>query len=273
MRPHRLALVVTLAALVPVAPATAQDVFTPPNPSVFGAPSLAGPRDAPETKPDLPSPQDVPNATTSAAKDPNVDLAFGAYQRGFYATAMREAMRRLSSKPDDGAAMTLVGELYAQGLGVKADKVEAVRWYALGAAAGDTPAMLELGLARMRGEGVRQDREGARAMFAAAAARDNPGALFYLGLMALQGNGVASDARAAADDFTDNEPFHKVGAFESVLVRRWRQMRPEVEPGANRRAHGCRHLGRRSHSAILVVGADIGLDRSHRGKIFCLKSV
>ena len=39
--------------------------------------------------------------------------------------------------------------------------------------------------------------------------------------------------RAAAQAFTDNEPFHKVGVFEAVLVRRWRQMQPEIEPGAN----------------------------------------
>ena len=37
----------------------------------------------------------------------------------------------------------------------------------------------------------------------------------------------------AAEAFTENEPFHKVGVFESVLVRRWRQMQPEIEPGAN----------------------------------------
>ncbi len=39
--------------------------------------------------------------------------------------------------------------------------------------------------------------------------------------------------QAAAEAFTNNEPFHKVGVFESVLVRRWRQMQPEIEPGAN----------------------------------------
>jgi uncharacterized protein YciI len=39
--------------------------------------------------------------------------------------------------------------------------------------------------------------------------------------------------RAAALRFTQNEPFHKGGVFESVLVRRWRQMQPEISPGAN----------------------------------------
>jgi len=39
--------------------------------------------------------------------------------------------------------------------------------------------------------------------------------------------------RQAALTFTESEPFHKAGVFESVLVRRWRQMQPEVEEGAN----------------------------------------
>lgn len=39
--------------------------------------------------------------------------------------------------------------------------------------------------------------------------------------------------RATAQAFTDQEPFHKAGVFETVMVRRWRQMQPEVEPGAN----------------------------------------
>ena len=41
------------------------------------------------------------------------------------------------------------------------------------------------------------------------------------------------ESRAAATVFTENEPFHKAGVFEAVLVRRWRQMQPEIFPGAN----------------------------------------
>ena len=39
--------------------------------------------------------------------------------------------------------------------------------------------------------------------------------------------------RAAAVAFTENEPLHKAGVFESVVIRRWRQMQPEVVPSAN----------------------------------------
>ena len=38
---------------------------------------------------------------------------------------------------------------------------------------------------------------------------------------------------ASARAFVDNEPFHKAGVFESSRLRRWRQMQPEVEPGAD----------------------------------------
>ena len=44
---------------------------------------------------------------------------------------------------------------------------------------------------------------------------------------------VNVENRAAAQKFTDEEPFHKAGVFESVIVRRWRQMQPEVVHGAN----------------------------------------
>lgn len=44
---------------------------------------------------------------------------------------------------------------------------------------------------------------------------------------------VNVEDRAEAQAFTDNEPFHKAGVFETVMVRRWRQMQPEVSPGAN----------------------------------------
>src|SRR5450432_998224 len=62
---------------------------------------------------------------------PPPDLAFGAYQRGYYVTALREAMKRLAANPKDGPAMTLIGEIYRDGVGVKRDYAEAARWYRL----------------------------------------------------------------------------------------------------------------------------------------------
>ena len=57
-----------------------------------------------------------------AAAEPGVDLAYGAYQRGDYRAAMAEAQKRLSSNPKDTAALTLIGQLYAEGTGVPIDR-------------------------------------------------------------------------------------------------------------------------------------------------------
>ena len=53
-----------------------------------------------------------------------LDLAFGAYQRGFYVTAHSLALRRVQDFADV-KAMTLLGELYANGHGVVRDDAEA----------------------------------------------------------------------------------------------------------------------------------------------------
>ena len=93
------------------------------------------------------------------------DTAFAAYQRGYYVTAMREAMKRIDADPGDGPAMTLIGELYSQGLGVRRDTAEAARWYKLAAERSDRQAIFALGNAKLKGEGVPRDRAGAAALF------------------------------------------------------------------------------------------------------------
>src|SRR5207237_382875 len=70
-------------------------------------------------------------APAPAAREP--DLAYGAYQRGFYLTAFSEATKRVEEKADP-KAMTLLGELYAQGFGIAADDKKAAEWYRLAVA-------------------------------------------------------------------------------------------------------------------------------------------
>ena len=62
-------------------------------------------------------------AGTAAARG-EPDLAFGAFQRGFYLTAFGIATRRVEEK-GDVKAMTLLGELYAHGFGVSRDDKKA----------------------------------------------------------------------------------------------------------------------------------------------------
>src|SRR5579885_2633826 len=129
------------------------------------------------------------------------DYAYAAYQSGHYVAAMQEAMARIKADPEDGPAMTLIGELYAKGLGVKRDPAEAARWYGLAAARSDPQGMLALGLAKLKGEGVAQDRAAAQSLFEKAAAQGLPGAIYNLGVIAVETNGKNPDFEKAAGLF------------------------------------------------------------------------
>ena len=72
------------------------------------------------------NPPSQPSAN-SANDQSNVDIAYGAFQRGLYITAFNEATKR--AQQNDAAAMTLLGEMYAQGLGVGRDDAKAAQWY------------------------------------------------------------------------------------------------------------------------------------------------
>src|SRR5439155_2840355 len=83
---------------------------------------LIAPAEAQRAKP---APQPAAPATTQAiAASDEPDLAFGAFQRGLYLTAFREATKRVEDKGDI-KAMTLLAELYADGLGVASDDKKA----------------------------------------------------------------------------------------------------------------------------------------------------
>ena len=130
----------------------------PTDPSKTATPPAASSAVEPGKKPmpELPSPY-TPNYTRGAVPPSNgqpPDLAYGAYQRGQYVTAFREATKRIEANPKDAAAMTLLGELYNQGLGVKQDPVKAAEWYRLAAAQNDAAAMSSLGLMALAGLSV-----------------------------------------------------------------------------------------------------------------------
>jgi TPR repeat protein len=127
-----------------------------------------------------------------------VDLAYGAYQRGHYNAAMREATLRLDRDPDDAPAMTLLGELHNQGLGVPQDPAKAAEWYRLAARHGDPHALSALGLMAIDGRGMEQDRKQGRAWLEEAAAKGEPSAAYNLALLLLPSTNKA-DLRRAVD--------------------------------------------------------------------------
>src|SRR5271163_2760479 len=79
----------------------------------------------------------------AAAAEP--DPAYAAFQRGYYVTAFALATERVEAKKD-AKAMTLLGELYAGGLGIRHDDLKAAEWYKLAAERGDRNAMFALAM-------------------------------------------------------------------------------------------------------------------------------
>jgi TPR repeat protein len=107
-------------------------------------------------KPKVESPAPV----TPAAASNDIDPAFGAFQRGYFLTAFREASKR-AGEANDLKSMTLLGELYAAGLGVQANDQKAAEWYRLAADRGDPDAMFALAMFNFGGRGGLRDRNAA----------------------------------------------------------------------------------------------------------------
>lgn len=131
-----------------------------------------------------------------AAAGPEPDIAYGAYQRGLFLTAFREATDRLTRNPADTAAMTLIGELYNQGLGIVGDPVKATEWYRLAAARGDAHALSALGMMALDGRGMAADQKQARAWLEQAAAKGEPTASYNVALLNLSSGNPADLPRA-----------------------------------------------------------------------------
>ena len=102
-----------------------------------------------------------------------LDEAVAAYQRGDYATALRE-WRSLAEQGDAGAQSNL-GIMYDNGQGVTQDYAEAVKWYRKAAEQGNAGAQNNLGLMYDQGQGVSQDYAQAHMWFNLAASRLPPG--------------------------------------------------------------------------------------------------
>src|SRR6185295_18547506 len=155
-------------------PAPTPQLIMPPAPRADQFPTPPAPRGAPgpksETKaaprvqpriirpakpPAAPSqPVEAQPVTPAAAPatGPELDLAYGAYQRVYYLSAFNTATQRIE-KLGDIKAMTLLGELYSNGYGVMQDDNKAAEWYRLAAERGDREAMFALAMFRMGGRG------------------------------------------------------------------------------------------------------------------------
>ncbi len=124
------------------------------------------------------------------------DDAYGAYQRGYFLTALALALPR--AEQADPAAQTLIAEIYSKGLGVALNPARASGWYALAAKNGDRLASFELGVMYQDGTGVPKNRERAAELFREAAELNYPPAEYNLALLYVEGLYAKPDLIKAA---------------------------------------------------------------------------
>jgi uncharacterized protein len=130
----------------------------------------------PQTEPTLPSPVTNPAAGSVPSDVDAMDSAFGAFQRGYYLTAMELALPR--AQLGDPAAQTLLAELFAGGLGVPRSMDDAAFWYEQAAKGGDAAAQFKFGVMLLEGRYVKADRARAEELMKQAADAGNAFAQF-----------------------------------------------------------------------------------------------
>ncbi len=119
------------------------------------------------------------------------DVGVAAYDRGDYATALREW--RPLAEQGDAEAQNSLGYMYSHGEGVTQDHAEAAKWYRKAAEQGLALAQYNLGLAYDNGQGIPQDYAEAVKWFRRAAEQGLALAQYNLGVMYYEGRGVPQD--------------------------------------------------------------------------------
>jgi len=112
--------------------------------------------------------------------------AIEAYGRKDYGTVLQHC--REAARAGDAICQTMLGMLYAEGLGVSRDPAEAARWFRPAAEHGDAYAAIGLGKAYEQGSGVRKDLDEAKKWYREAAEQGLAAGQFYLGRLLLETN-------------------------------------------------------------------------------------
>ena len=201
------------------------------------------------------------------------DIAFGAYQRGNFLIALKEAERRIDDNPKDAAAMTLIGAIYHDGAAVGRNDLEASRWFRLASNLGDSQAAYELGVLLLEGAtAVPKDSSGAKEQFELAAAKNHPGALYNLGVMALDAsNGKPDFAKAAQYFLRAANAGDDDGAYSyGVMLREGKGVPQDIAESAHwlkRAADGGVVAGQVEYAIMLFNGEGVKKDEAGAVKI------
>lgn len=191
--------------------------------------------------------EDISNAIF-APQGP-VDYAFGAFQRGYFLTALELALPR--AEKGDAAAQTLIAEIYSKGLGVAQNAERAAGWYQLAARNGDKLAVFELGMLYQDGVGVAQDRKRAAELFRQAADLGYVPAKYNLALLHVEGiyaDPSLSTAAALMKEAAEAELPEAQYDYGSMLIEG-----AGVAPDA---AEGARYIGLAAEQNLIAAQID-----------------
>lgn len=193
-----------------------------------------------------------------------VDVAYGAYQAGHYVEAFRQATRRIEADANDAASMTLLAELFEQGLGVRQDSRKAQEWYQLAARRGDVNAIFALGMMHLDGRGVVRDPVRAEVLLQQAADKGHGLASFNLALTLLASGTTENLAKAitllrVAEKQEVGDAQHAL----AVLMLQGTGMEQDVEGGADMMARAAANgslAGEVEFAILQFTGRGIGRD-------------
>ncbi len=163
--------------------------------AVFAVPGFAGETPTGRIEPALIRPVIDPGRFG----DKPADDAFGAYQRGFYKTALEMALKLAND--GDPNAQALAAEIYARGLGTRENHKEAARLYALAADKGVLEAQLQTALYLLDGRYLAKDPQKAAELMKKAADRGNATAQFNFAQMQINASPGAPGIKKALPFF------------------------------------------------------------------------
>lgn len=115
------------------------------------------------------------------------EQAYEAFEEGKYITALELAKKATVNK--EPYAYTLLGRIYAGGLGVPKNMRQAAKYYEQAAALGDVHALVALGSQYAEGDGVKQNYTKAANLFEKAAKKGEPTAQYNLAMIYAKGDG------------------------------------------------------------------------------------
>ncbi|MEW7008070.1 tetratricopeptide repeat protein [Lentilitoribacter sp. EG35] len=202
--------------------------------TIRSAPFTGPPSIAEETDSALDDEKSADDDKTQIGED--AWLAFSAFQRGQYITAMELALPR--AQLGDPAAQTLIAELFAEGFGVGRSMDDAVFWYDQAAKNGDASAQYKLALLLTNGKYAEKDEKRARELMQKSAEGGNPKAQFnYAQLLVSE--------RPGPKGIEDALPFFESAAARGIPDAQYALSQiyvNEIDVSEQKRALARRHL-------------------------------